>query len=204
MTDVLLAQPTAQLPTPVGDQDETQKADFLEQFYLTLNVMYLAAPRIPGSPVHDRIDRLVADARSWRNAYEIEQLLCFVLTDQQLETELQRRLAEGKTLKLPYVDVIDKELHESNVEPSVKRIVLHRLLNDLQWFYTKRAQHRAAGKRLMWRVSHFFFGALIWLFVVLFVQFYAQGQPGTGQASQPPSTVQDSAAPDGTQRVGGQ
>jgi hypothetical protein len=46
------------------------------------------------------IDRLLSTAHSWQNAYEIEQLLCFVLSDAQLETELNRRLAEARAVTL--------------------------------------------------------------------------------------------------------
>ena len=157
----------------VEDANEQHKVDLLEQFYLTLQVTYLAAPPLPGSVVHERIERLFSGVHSWRNAYEIEQLLCFVISEQQLETELNRRLAEAQALKLDYVAVIDKELHPDSKPPADKRIVLHRLLNDLQWFYSKRVQHRAASKRLMVRVSLLFMVALAAFSLVLFTQFFA-------------------------------
>ena len=115
-----------------------------------------------------------------------------MITDQQLATELERRLAEAKALKIEYVDTIDKELHKNADKPDVitaseKRIILHRLLNDLQWFYTKRVQHRAASKRLMQRVSVLFIAALITLFLTLFIQFFAHGRPSptAGQQAAP-------------------
>ena len=157
----------------VEDSNEQHKVNLLEQFYLTLQVTYLAAPQLPGSVVHERIERLFTGEHSWRNAYEIEQLLCFVMSDRQLETELNRRLAEAHALKLEHVATIDKELHEDTTPPADKRIVLHRLLNDLQWFYSKRVQHRAASKRLMVRVSLLFMVALATFALVLFTQFFA-------------------------------
>src|SRR5262245_61298996 len=163
------------------DDSEQHKADLLEQFYLTLQVTYMAAPQLK-SAVNERIERLFDSVHSWRNAYEIEQLLCFVISDQQLETELSRRLAEAHTLKMDFVDVIDKELQPGTVPPVDKRIVLHRLLNDLQWFYSKRVQHRAASKRLMVRVSLLFMVALATFSLVLFIQFFAHG-PATASAA---------------------
>jgi len=177
MTDLSLEeQSLPSRPGVVRDDDELHRSDLLEQFYLTLGVTYLAAPRLEPSVVHERLDRLFRDDHSWRNAYEIEQLLCFVISEEQLETELERRLAEAKALKLEHVDVIGKEL-DATTSSSAKRVVLHRLLNDLQWFYAKRVQHRSASKRLMLRVSSLFMVALVALFLVLFIQFFAQGTP---------------------------
>lgn len=158
------------------DSDERHKGDLLEQFYLTLNVMFLGAPAVAGSVVHERVERLFRSPHSWRNAYEIEQLLCFVLTDQQLQAELDRRLVEAKALKLEFVDVINRELQDPGKTVD-KRILLHRLLNDLQWFYSKRVHYRSAGKRLMLRVSLLFMVSLVTLFLVLFIQFFAHQAP---------------------------
>jgi hypothetical protein len=176
----------------VSDPTEPHKTDLLEQFYLTLRVTYMAAPLVAPSVVHERIDRLFNDVHTWRNAYEIEQLLCFVLSPEQLETELQRRLAEAVALKLEYVTVINQELQGTDPPPD-RRILLHRLLNDLQWFYSKRNQHRAAGKRLMVRVSLLFMVALATFSLVLFIQFFAHGAGTTPAAAAP------SAANQGTQ-----
>jgi hypothetical protein len=179
----------------VSDPNEPHKISLLEQFYLTLRVTYMAAPLVPGSVVHERIERLFSDVRSWRNAYEIEQLMCFVLSPGQLETELNRRLAEATALHLEFVAVVDKELHrEPPNPPADKRIVLHRLLNDLQWFYSKRDQHRAATKRLMVRVSLLFMVALATFALVLFIQFFAHG----------PATASAAASTAGTQNASGQ
>jgi hypothetical protein len=168
--------------TVLTDANEQHKVDLLEQFYLTLRVMHLAAPKVESSAVHDRIQKLFKDAPSWRNAYEIEQLLCFVLSDPQIEAELERRLAEAKALKLEYVDLIAKKSPETAIPPSSRRFVLHRLLNDLQWFYSKRDQRRAASKRLMWRSSWLFIVALVMLCLVLFVQFFAHAPSSSGNA----------------------
>jgi hypothetical protein len=186
-----------------ADANEQHKADLLEQFYLTLQVTYLAAPQVPGSVVHERIERLFNGVHSWRNAYEIEQLLCFVISDQQLETELNRRLAEAQTLKLEHVAVIDKELHPDTKPPADKRIVLHRLLNDLQWFYSKRVHHRAASKRLMVRVSLLFMVALATFSLVLFIQFFAHGPATAPAGAAAPNAVANEGAQGQANTAGG-
>jgi|RhiMethySRZTD1v2_1073278.scaffolds.fasta_scaffold466394_2 hypothetical protein len=180
--------------TLVADAAEPHKSDLLEQFYLTLRVMYLGVPKLEASVVHERIERLFKGKQSWRNAYEIEQLLCFVLTDAQIETELERRLAEAKALKLEYLDVIAKGPGSGTTPPADKRFLLHRLLNDLQWFYSKRVQHRTAAKRLMWRSSLLFIVALVMLFLVLFIQFFAH-VPSAAADPQPAATPAPVANP---------
>jgi len=165
-------------PPMTTEVEESHKKELLEQFYLTLNVKYLYAQTEVRSVVHERIERLFAKAEtshSWRDAYEIEQLLCFVFTEPQLQSELDRRLAEAKDLKIKYVDSICKEQKEGSpvVTPSDKRIILHQLLNDLQWFYSKRDQYRLVSKRLMLRVSLLFMVALLTFSLVLFIQFFA-------------------------------
>jgi hypothetical protein len=218
MADTSLEDTTAVLSTDLAmEDDDSHRVVLLDQFYLTLSVTYSAAgpPAVP-SALHDRIDRLFAAAQSWRNAYEIEQLLCFVMTEHQLETELNRRLAEAKVLKLEFVDTVDLELHDDGGKLTTpdKRFVLHRLLNDLQWFYMKRIQHRTAGKRLMQRVSLLFVGALVTMFLVLFIQFFAQARAvgparGGGPAGTPASPAAAPApspappAADGGQNPGG-
>lgn len=185
-----LHESTPEQYSQAAEASEQHTVNLLEQFYLTLQVTYLAAPPLPGSVVHQRIERLFDSGHSWRNAYEIEQLLCFIMSEQQLETELHRRLAEAHALKLEHVAVIDKELHEDTNPRADKRIVLHRLLNDLQWFYSKRVQHRAASKRLMVRVSLMFMVALATFALVLFIQFFAHSTaPARADASVPGETA---------------
>ena len=192
--DEVIPEPSSQVLT---DANEQHKVDLLEQFYLTLQVTYMASPLPPSkSVIHERIERLFKAVHSWPNAYEIEQLLCFVISEQQLETELNRRLAEAQKLKLEHVAIIDKELHPDGRPPGDKRIVLHRLLNDLQWFYSKRVQHRTASKRLLVRVSMLFMVALATFSLVLFIQFFAHPKVSIGnQATTIPPAAPAAGAP---------
>ena len=112
--DEVTPAPSSQVLT---DANEQHKVDLLEQFYLTLQVTYMASPLPPSkSVIHERIERLFKAVHSWPNAYEIEQLLCFVISEQQLETELNRRLAEAQTLQLEHVAIIDNDIPEIDAD----------------------------------------------------------------------------------------
>lgn len=182
-SDVLTTATT--IPVAV-DVNERHKADLLEQFYLTLRVTYSAVGSETGGnaetvpDIRRGIDRLFKRPPSWQNAYEIEQFLCFLLNDAQLDTELRRRLAEARAVKLEHMAAIEDAMKGDTIPPSTKRIVLHRLMNDLQWFYSKRVQHRAASKRLMVRVSRLFIAALVLFSLVLFIQFFAHAPANGG------------------------
>lgn len=174
-------------------EDETREV-LLNQFYSTLEVMYFAAKPAPAAGVggasakqHERINQLFdARSRTWNGAYEIEQLLSFVMTDEQVDAELPRRRAEAKAHKLEYISGIEKQLdgiraieEDSGSDQTKldqcrvsKRYILQRLLNDLQWFYKQRIRRREAAKRLSLRVSALFLSAFLFFFTLLFVQYW--------------------------------
>jgi hypothetical protein len=165
--------------TVADDEQLEQPAGLLEQFYSTLRVTYLTASqeRSPSNnAAHNMIDALFEEEPpSWRAAYQIEQLLTLVLTEEQLDIELKRRMAEAIDLHLPYANML---LELSNAASDgddkiglvKKRALLHRLLNDLQWFYSQRYQRRLAAETLAYRVSRLFLYTFIVFFLVLFVQ----------------------------------
>ena len=166
-----------------GDADEEYRPDLLDQFYSTLHVIALAA-RSHGvsegtnTEVDAKLRQLFDEPPSWRGAYEIEQLLSLVMTEEQLNTELERRLEEARELRLTYVGTLEKQWGAATTENNVplKRALLQRLLNDLQWFYFQRIQRRSAGKKLGLRVSAMFLSAFLFFFLVLSIQFLAHQQ----------------------------
>lgn len=176
----------------VADNEQLeQPAGLLEQFYATLQVTHLAArqERSPSNEaVHDLIDTL-EEQPSWRVAYQIEQLLSLVLTEAQLNTESKRRMAEANDLNLPSAGIL-KALFEEPADnqdktqtTTKKRAVLHRLLNDLQWFYSQHYQRRLAAETLAFRVSRLFLFTFIVFFIVLFRQLI--GQPSSDRQTGP-------------------
>jgi hypothetical protein len=184
-------------------QDETREW-LLSQFYSSLRVTYLAAQPAPGpdsntASMHERIQDLLTGKQGWRAAYEIEQLLAFIMTDDQVAAELPRRLIEAKSLKLDYVCELDTQFNTAreraqptNVDAAQRqqaqiamRYILHRLINDLQWFYGQRIRRREAATRLLRRISILFLSALYYFFLLLFLQVFFSNPtaPGTNQAT---------------------
>jgi hypothetical protein len=184
-----------------GEADEEYRPDLLDQFYSTLHVIALAArSHGPSEGTNTEVDaklrQLFEEPPSWRGAYEIEQLLSLVMTEEQLNTELERRLEEARQLKLTYVGTLEKQwgaatspASENNV--SLKRALLQRLLNDLQWFYFQRIQRRSASKKLGLRVSAMFLSAFLFFFLVISIQFLAHQQMrADSDLAKPPSRDQ--------------
>lgn len=197
-----------------NDAQGTVREDLLDQFYSTLRVTYLSAqkPADDTDEIHQRIRAGLDGERSWRGAYEIEQLLAFIMTKEQLTTEVVRRMNEAEALKLPFVPGLSKQLGEAlavlndekqDAETKARswdtvRYVLHRLLNDLQWFYKQRIRRRDAAMRLSLRVSALFFTALVYFFALLFIQFFAHNPPGViPPASREPEQSVEGARADG-------
>lgn len=186
---------------PPDPQDRQVREELLAQFYATLRVMYLGARPATESTVsmHERIRECFADEPSWAGAYEIEQLLAYVMTDEQVAAELPRRMAEARTLGLAHVGELDKQYsaavgvldskdvgaEQRHSARNAMRVILQRLLNDLQWFYNQRIRRREAAKRLSVRVSALFLSAFLFFFGLLFVQYLSQPKgipvPATGQ-----------------------
>jgi hypothetical protein len=180
---------TGSATTAVEDDEQLeQPAGLLEQFYATLRVTRLAASQEALSPdptVYKMIDTLFDERPSWRAAYQIEQLLSLVLREDQLDTELKRRMAEASDLHLPYTKILQELSEKASDDIAKRRTVLHRLLNDLQWFYSQRYQRRLAAETLAYRVSRLFLYTFIVFFVVLFMQLI--GQRSSDRKTDPPA-----------------
>jgi len=185
---------TGSATTAVEDDEQLeQPAGLLEQFYANLRVTHLAAYQEASSSdeaVYNVIDTLFKEQPSWRAAYQIEQLLSLVLTEAQLDTELKRRMAEASDLHLPYANILQELSGKASDDhdktgTAKRRAVLHRLLNDLQWFYSQRYQRRLAAESLAYRVSRLFLYTFIVFFVVLFMQLI--GQRSSDRKTDPPA-----------------
>lgn len=150
----------------------------LNQFYLTLNVIQQGIEKTESfgeaEDIRESIATLFKHDPSWRIAYEIEQMQCLVLSGNQLNTELRRRLNEAQEHGLDHVDVLKAQLGpeedwDDSSEES-QRAVLHRLVNDLQWFYSKRFQRKQAARLMNHRVSKVFLTGLLLLLAASVIQ----------------------------------
>lgn len=175
------------------------RSTLLDQFYATLRVTYLAATessedeanngRIANNPqINAELKRLFEDEpRTWQKAYNIELQLVQIMTRGQVQTEWARRSSEAKALQLPYsadlteqwgkTEKSDKSSDDSasnqTISPDdlpIKKTILQRLLNDLQWFYYQRIRRRDAAKLLAIRVSRLFWISFGLFVLILFLQ----------------------------------
>lgn len=172
-------------PEREAERDDIFDAELVEQFYVTLRTIQQGiernapappplAPTDAASSIRNRINSLFEFAQSWRNAYEIEQLQCHLIAGGQLDTEIARRFDEAEARKLNSAVALKALLgppekwHEISDEK--KRAILHRVVNDLQWFYTQRFQRSRTARVLNQRVSKVFLAAFAVLLTVLIVQ----------------------------------
>lgn len=170
--------PTADAPSRPTSRREQSAAnsDLLDQFYLTLRSTQTAVEsQLPdGNPVCEQIRELFDAPRSWRGAYEVEQLQCFLLSGAHLETEIRRRLDEAQRHDLPYVSVLRAQVDDAarwkELTDVEKRPLLHRLINDLQWFYTQRFRRRQTAQLISYRVSLLFLASFVLMLAVLLWQ----------------------------------
>jgi hypothetical protein len=148
----------------------------LEQFFSTLQITYLNALE-----AHDRVDdrplviasieRLFSTTpRTWQVAYCLELQLTQIMTPAQIDTEWIRRVGEAESLGLSHVANLTKKYSESD-SIDVRRAVMQRLLNDLQWYYQQRIRRRDAAQILAERVSRIFWIAFLIFVLLLFFQF---------------------------------
>lgn len=143
----------------------------LEQFYSSLDAMYLKAKKgninvEEFSEVTSRIEKLLQSEKSWRNAYQIEQLMPQIYDDETLEVELGRRLVDAK-----YVLSEDTVQYYTNTAQSGERAEKHalidRLINDLQWRYQLRQLERDYKRLIRIRTSTVFVLSVLVFFLAL-------------------------------------
>ncbi|MBI1805312.1 MAG: hypothetical protein HY033_07070 [Ignavibacteriae bacterium] len=125
----------------VGTYDVKELA---EQFMITVRASFDQALVHNPNPPHELVERVRFLIKygpiSFRTAYEIERLLVEIYDDASISTTLKRRLGEAKSQ-------LDKDSYDSyealvndvlaKNDVAQQRTILHRMINDLQWSYTK-------------------------------------------------------------------
>jgi hypothetical protein len=127
---------------------EGRAEGLLDQFYATLSATYQQI-RCSGQDLTrfaeittEIEDLLNSDDRSWRDAYQVEQLMVPLYAEEKLDVELQRRLLEAEKINPP-VSGYYSQLDLAKAGQEHKRALLARLVNDLQWRYETRHSARA-------------------------------------------------------------
>ena len=150
-----------------GGHDE-EIVELTDQFYVTLEASFA---RVPGSlatgPAAARVQELLqTKARSWSSAYEIEQRLVQLYDDETVAAELELRAMEATgVLRKEQADhyAARTEALRKAKEPGAsqgRRILLARLVNDLQWRYTVNEARRRYSKVVIGRAGWLFVWAL--------------------------------------------
>lgn len=149
-------------------EDERQ---LLEQFYTSLNAMYLKAKKgninfEEFSEVTSKIEKLLQSEKSWRNAYQIEQLMPQIYDDETLEIELGRRLVDAKYVLSEDTVQFYTDAAQS-AERAEKHALMDRLINDLQWRYELRQLERNYKRLIRIRTSSVFVLSVVVFFLAL-------------------------------------
>ena len=141
-----------------------------DQFYTTLEaeVAKIEAASPGGGPpgLAEIREMLKAKEKSWANAYRIEQLLVHLYDDPTMELELRRRLQESRDVLGPPLTTWYKGQAEEAQEAPVRRVLLGRLVNDLQWRYmvneVKRGYSKAVTRSSGWIFITTLVAFLLW------------------------------------------
>lgn len=149
-------------------EDERQ---LLEQFYTSLNAMYLKAKKgninfEEFSEVTSKIEKLLQSEKSWRDAYQIEQLMPQIYDDETLEIELGRRLVDAKYVLSEDTVQFYTDAAQS-AERAEKHALMDRLINDLQWRYELRQLERNYKRLIRIRTSSVFVLSVVVFFLAL-------------------------------------
>jgi hypothetical protein len=166
---------------PEADQARTQKpglrldrvlsfddeiGNLREQFYVTLRAQLVRIEdhSPPESGALQRVRDLLAPGRRprWSECYEVEQLMVSLLDETALKTELELRLVEAhdNLKRAGLLAYYEREVNHPNIDAAGRRVLLARLLDDLQWRYTVQEGKRRFSKSLTTRTSMAFLVAL--------------------------------------------
>jgi len=164
---------------------QSEQSTTSEQFFRTLESNFEALKNKKDTSngarnlddLKEKIQELLKGAdRSWRTAYQVERLLVELYSGANLWVELNRRMNEATTLKIPSVQFYTTTAPTANISQldngandDARRALLHRLVNDLQWFYTQRYIKRRYAVGAVRRVTTVFILSFLTFVVTLVV-----------------------------------
>ncbi len=137
------------MPTPNEELLRHFMAQLEDEFVVLRTV---APPGAVTTAVVAKIDAVLAapqEAGNWEPAYQIERLLVFLEPPTKLEKEVDRRVSEAEGVKLDSAAKFRSQLTAVNdavaagtLPPDAayeqRQAILTAVIDDLQWFYTKR------------------------------------------------------------------
>ncbi len=135
-----------------------------DQFLVTLRAQVTAIEDViqGDHPALAEVEALLEKAGrngwSWSDAYEVEQRLCELYPPELLSVELERRLVEAQGVLKPALAGWYQQRSEATNDPEIRRSLLARLVNDLQWRYTVEEVKRGYSKELARKTGALFLG----------------------------------------------
>jgi len=141
-----------------------------EQFHVTLQAHITKVEETATEPppkTLERIRRITAAENTrptWQDAYDMEQQLVHLYDENTLNVELARRLLEADVSLHSNVSKWYRNYAQNVKDKNERRALLLRLINDLQWRYTRNEARRGYNKEITARTELIFM-----LSVVLFL-----------------------------------
>ncbi|MCD4698734.1 MAG: hypothetical protein K8S16_21085, partial [Bacteroidales bacterium] len=163
--------------------DKKDDKNFIEQFYVTLRANLEQVKQYTSETDEESISTIEKTldnkdiVRTWVSAYQIERLLIDLYTESMLNMEIERRKVEAKRILFDdeysfYNEKIDEIKAIDTIPPDknliLKKDLLNRLVNDLQWRYTINETKRSHSIQIRFRTS-FTFVASILGFTLVFI-----------------------------------
>ncbi|UCG56998.1 MAG: hypothetical protein JSU70_19300 [Phycisphaerales bacterium] len=140
-----------------------QEPILTEQFFVTLQASFDQAKLNNPSAPEDAVQQIEAifanPGRLWSDAYKVERLLVEIYDDKTVDVELGKRLIEAKSNLSS--EEYDHYLESEKKTDIPKRALLSRLVNDLQWAYSKKSARRRHSRCIRARTSLVFVISII-------------------------------------------
>lgn len=152
-----------------------------DQFFVTLRASFESVKdndKNSSLEITDKIEKLFEVPRgtwkdSWKNAYEIERYLVQLYDEATLEVELNRRLVDVKEyLNTAVYDNFKHAIEDAKDDINSKRSILHRMVDDLQWYYTNREEKHEYARITRSRTIAVFITSLIIFLLGLGAYYY--------------------------------
>lgn len=165
------------------DHDEEDKK-ILAQKLGALKISFAEAQRHQDDKDAEYLDKVSADIQAlleqdthtWEDFYAIERLLVNLYDEQKLDAEIKIKMGDVANLLSEasyqmYWELMQdlppaSDAAQGGPKRHAKQIFLSRLLNDIQWIYTKRYAKRSYARKVRGRIAQSFV-----VFALLFVVF---------------------------------
>lgn len=157
-----------------------------DQFYITLQAYITkieGAGEHANAPALSRIKKILEkppEERRWSDAYDIEQQIVHLFDRATLDAEFGRRMVEADQALHRKISAWYRERAQESMNLEEKRAVLLRMVNDIQWRYTKDEASRGYIKQITKRTEFVFMLAVIVFAVAVFVVIFGQQHKWVG------------------------